>query len=87
MATVKLTKRMTAEVISLNTVKVKTNQVTAGGGSRNVISWALSASRMGYKNLLVEITSHDTLIVRSIRKSIRDANFLLNHLGLNIMEA
>jgi len=87
MSTIKLSRRMTAEVVSANTVKVVTNQVVTGGGSRNVISWALTASRLGYKNLLVEIPCRDTMIVEAIRKSIRDANALLNHLGLRVMEA
>lgn len=88
MSTIKLSRRMTAEIVSTNTVKVVTNQVVAGGGSRNVIAWALTASKLGYRTLLIEISPKAPRdVVEAIRKNIRNANEMINHLGLEVREA
>ncbi|QXN67678.1 hypothetical protein [Vibrio phage VP41s3] len=88
MSTIKLTKRMTAEIVSANTVKVVTNQVVAGGGDKNLVIWALEASKRGYKTMLVEINAKAPRdVVEAIRKRIRNANEMINHLGLEVREA
>lgn len=88
MATIKLSKVLTAEIVSTNTVKVKTHQRVRGGGSRNLISWALTASKLGYKTLLIEISPHASRdVAEDIRKAIRNANLMISHLGLEVREA
>lgn len=88
MTIVKLSRRMTAEVVSSNTVKVVTNQVVAGGGDKNLLAWALVASKLGYKTMLVEMSPKAPReVVEAVRKRIRNANEMINHLGLEVREA
>lgn len=88
MSTIKLTRKMTAEIVSANTVKVITNQVVAGGGDKNLLAWALTASKLGYKTMLVEFNPKAPRdVVEAIRKRIRNANEMVNHLGLEVREA
>lgn len=88
MATIKLSRKMTAEIVSANTVKVVTNQVVTGGGDKNLIAWALTASKLGYKTMLVEVNRKAPRdVLEAIRKRIRNANEMINHLGLEVREA
>lgn len=88
MSTIKLSRRMTAEIVSANTVKVVTNQTVAGGGDKNLVIWALTASKLGFKTLLVEISAKAPRdVLEAIRGRIRNANEMVNHLGLEVREA
>lgn len=88
MTTIKLSRKMTAEIVSANTVKVVTNQVVTGGGDKNLIAWALTASKLGYKTMLVEVNRKAPReVLEAIRKRIRNANEMINHLGLEVREA
>jgi hypothetical protein len=85
MKTVKLTNSTNGEIIDKRTVKVVTNQSVSGSGSRNIIVWALKASKLGYMTLEVHAPMAEGGARNSVATSVRDSNDLLNHLGVKVV--
>ena len=86
MKTIKLTRVQVGTVVDKDTVRTVTKQSVAGSGSRNIIPWALSSSRQGYKNLQILAPDATTESAsNSVDKGVFEANQSLNHFGVYIV--
>lgn len=79
-----LTARQKAIQLDSNTLFTETNQAVAGGGDKNLIIWSLSASKLGYKKLVISSPMADNNIKSMLEKRIKQANEMINHLGLTV---
>lgn len=82
---VKLTQQMKAKVIDSNTLEITTKMTVAGGGGRNIITWALLASKLGYTVIDLKTPDASGSALDAIIKAVGYANDMLNHLGVTVV--
>lgn len=82
--TIKLTRKMIGEPQSDGSLLITTDQKVSGGGSRNILTWALLASKKGFLKIVLSSLSDDKAVVDNIQKSVDNANELLKHLGVTV---
>ncbi len=79
---VSLTARQKATQVDSNTLTTVTRQAVAGGGDKNLIIWALAASKLGYKKLVITTPNADNDVKTMLASRVKNANEMINHLGL-----
>lgn len=81
---VKLTNQVSGIAVG-EVITVETRQTVSGGGSRNLITWSLLASKKGFKTLLIKAPSANSVVLKTIEKAVGYANDMVNHLGLTVI--
>ena len=75
---------MKATIIDQRSLELTTKQVVGGGGSRNLITWALLAAKQGYWHLHINAPIADGDARDGLVKSVAHANDILNMHGMKV---
>lgn len=77
---VQLTRKISGTVV-YGTLVIESAQIVSGGGSRNIITWALLAKKAGYNLVQLQAKDANYEAKEGLRKAVEYANELLNPVG------